>query len=151
MAQCPGICHKEAAMAKSKSDLFFNLPKNWEEILEEVFSSGGTDVEAHLSLKINSIDHKILLSVDNYSNAFINGMAISEAFWMKWARETLMDEGTEDVKAKKIDTKLFELVMKRMFSWDKKLDKPKEKEVEKDQPKKDADKFKSKYGIKLAK
>lgn len=135
----------------SKSDLFFNLPKNWEEILSEIFMNGGTDIEAHLSLGVSAIDHKVLLAVDQYNNAFTNGMAISEAFWMKWARQTLTDEGTEDSKPKKIDTKLFELVMKRMFAWDKKLDKIKEKDVDKDQPKKELAKFKNKYGIKLAK
>lgn len=138
-------------MARSRSDLFFNLPKNWEEILSEIFMNGGTDIEAHLSLGVSSIDHKVLMAVDQYANAFTNGMAVSEAYWMKWARETLTDEGTEDSKPKKIDTKLFELVMKRMFAWDKKLDKIKEKDVDKEQPKKELDKFKNKYGIKLAK
>ena len=138
-------------MARSRSDLFFNLPKNWEEILSEIFMNGGTDIEAHLSLGVSSIDHKVLMAVDQYANAFTNGMAVSEAYWMKWARETLTDEGTEDIKPKKIDTKLFELVMKRMFAWDKKLDKIKEKDVDKEQPKKELDKFKNKYGIKLAK
>lgn len=138
-------------MARSRSDLFFNLPKNWEEILSEIFMNGGTDIEAHLSLGVSSIDHKVLMAVDQYANAFTNGMAVSEAYWMKWARETLTDEGSEDNKPKKIDTKLFELVMKRMFAWDKKLDKIKEKDVDKEQPKKELDKFKNKYGIKLAK
>ena len=138
-------------MARNRSDLFFNLPKNWEEILSEIFMNGGTDIEAHLSLGVSSIDHKVLMAVDQYANAFTNGMAVSEAYWMKWARETLTDEGSEDSKPKKIDTKLFELVMKRMFAWDKKLDKIKEKDVDKEQPKKELDKFKNKYGIKLAK
>ena len=138
-------------MARNRSDLFFNLPKNWEEILSEIFMNGGTDIEAHLSLGVSSIDHKVLMAVDQYANAFTNGMAVSEAYWMKWARQTLTDEGSEDGKPKKIDTKLFELVMKRMFAWDKKLDKIKEKDVDKEQPKKELDKFKNKYGIKLAK
>lgn len=138
-------------MARNRSDLFFNLPKNWEEILSEIFMNGGTDIEAHLSLGVSSIDHKVLMAVDQYANAFTNGMAVSEAYWMKWARQTLTDEGSEDSKPKKIDTKLFELVMKRMFAWDKKLDKIKEKDVDKEQPKKELDKFKNKYGIKLAK
>ena len=146
-------------MARNRSDLFFNLPKNWEEILSEIFMNGGTDIEAHLSLGISSIDHKVLMAVDQYADAFTNGMAVSEAYWMKWARETLTDEcivvesskGKVTVERPKIDTKLFELVMKRMFAWDKKLDKIKEKDVDKEQPKKELDKFKNKYGIKLAK
>lgn len=143
-------------MAKSKADLFFSLPKNWEEIIQEIFMNGGTDIEAHIALGINALDHKTLLSIENYNNAFINGMAISEAWWMKWARETLIDEATYETtaegvtierKPKKIDTKLFELVMKRMFKWDKKLDKIEDDGLEKDQPKKDAEKFTKKYGI----
>jgi len=148
-------------MARSRSDLFFNLPKNWEEILSEIFMNGGTDIEAHLSLGVSSIDHKVLMAVDQYANAFTNGMAVSEAYWMKWARQNLTgcetrteidEEGNKtEIKPAKIDTKLFELVMKRMFAWDKKLDKIKEKDVDKEQPKKELDKFKNKYGIKLAK
>lgn len=147
-------------MAKTKADVFFNLPKNWEEIIGEIFENGGTDVEAHLSLGVNALDHKQLLTIASYSDAFENGMAVSEAWWMKWARDTLtdettvktMDDGTVvEVKPKKIDTKLFEIFMKRMFAWDKKLDKKKEDEVEKTEPKKEADKFAKKYGIKAVK
>lgn len=139
-----------------KADLFFKLPKDWEDIITDVFMNGGTDVEAHLSLKVNAINHVELLKVDAYKEAFVNGMAISEAWWMKWARETLLDEGSYDVeqgivverKAKKIDTKLFEIFMKRMFSWDKKLDKNNNKDLEKkDDVKKDLDKFSKKYGL----
>ena len=147
-------------MAKSKADIFFNLPKNWEEILTEVFGNGGTDVEAHLSLGISALEHRQLLTIDSYNDAFTNGLALSEAWWMKWARDTLTDETrvetmedgtTIEIKPKKIDTKLFEIFMKRVFAWDKKLDKKKEDEVEKTDTKKEADKFAKKYGIKAVK
>ena len=148
-------------MAKSKSELFFDLPKGWENTLRNIFANGGGDIEAHLAIGVDAVSHKKLLEVEQYMTEFENGMAVSEAWWMKWAREMLVDQegsvsyqpdGTKiEIKPKKADTKLFDIMMKRMFSWDKKLDKPEKGEKKSRKPQEDVEKFKSKYGLKVAK
>lgn len=148
-------------MAKSKSELFFSLPKGWEETLRGIFANGGGDIEAHLAIGVDAVSHKKLLEVEQYMIEFENGMAVSEAWWMKWARESLVDQegsttylpdGTKiETKPKKADTKLFEIMMKRMFAWDKRLDKPEKPENKNKDPQEAVEKFKNKYGIKVAK
>jgi hypothetical protein len=118
--------------------LFMELPEGWNDIINDEFRLGKSMVEAHLALQISAIEHKLLMSVEEYKNAMLNGMAYSEAYWMDWARLNVMDN--------KVNTKIFEIMTKRLFGWDKKLDKNDEDDAKiKDSIKKDADKFAQKY------
>jgi len=118
--------------------LFMELPEGWNDTINEEFRLGKSMVEAHLALQISATEHKLLMSVEEYKTAMLNGMAYSEAYWMDWARLNVMDN--------KVNTKIFEIMTKRLFGWDKKLDKNDEDDAKiKDSIKKDADKFAQKY------
>ena len=150
---------------RSKADLFFSLPKGWEEQVKDLFSEGHGDIQVHIALGVNALEHKALLDVEQYAEAFTNGMAICEAYWMNRAQEALKDREYEETftndegkevkrvyKPAKFDTKLYETMMKRMFSWDKRLDKKDSNEGEKsNKSKRDADKFLTKHGIRKIK
>ena len=118
--------------------MFLELPDNWQEIIKAEFREGKSMVEAHLALGLSASEHKDLLTVEEYVVEMDNGMALSEAYWMEWARMNLMDN--------KVNTKIFEIMTRRLFNWDKKVDKNSNDESKKkDSIKKDADKFAQKY------
>lgn len=117
---------------------YLELQEGWQEIIKNEFREGKSMVEAHLALGLSASEHKDLLTVEEYMVEMDNGMAISEAYWMEWARRNLTDN--------KVNTKIFEIMTKRLFNWDKKVDKnTNDESKKKDSIKKDADKFAQKY------
>lgn len=150
---------------KNKAELFFGLPKDWEDQIRDAFSEGNSDVQVHIMLGVTATQHKEMLKIEQYNNAFADGMAICEAYWMNRAQEALKDrEYTEEFtdedgkevkrtyKPAKFDNKLFETMMKRMFSWDKRVDKkPTDNSEQNEKSKKDVEKFLTKHGIRKIK
>ena len=130
---------------KTGHALFFGLPSGWRETILEVFESGGSDVEAHLAIGVTATEQKILLKNEDYLLEFENGMAICEAYWMKWARENVSFE------SKNVNNKLFEKMMNRLFDWDKRIKTEEEKGEKKVKKKKDAEEFTKKYKLGIVK
>lgn len=110
-------------------ELYFSLPKDWKDKAGEMFKQGATDIEVFVALNIKASDHAVLLKQPEYYETFMNGMAIAEAFWITWARENMYSG-----KELKVNVRLFETFMERIFKWkrkeeskDKKADNPKTK------------------------
>lgn len=149
---------------KSKAQLFFDLPKNWEDIVSDILSEGGCDIDAYTALNLTAKEHKVLLEVEQYIDHFTNCLALSERWWINKAREALLDREYDETfidddgkevkrtyKPDKFDTKLFEKIMNRMFGWDKKVDKNKEDNGKNNQGRKDAEKLLNKHKIRKIK
>lgn len=126
---------------KTGHTLFFNLPKDWRETIENGFKDGWSDIEAHLAIGVTATEHEILLKNEDYAIEFKNGMALSEAYWLAWARSSI------GVESKLVNTKLFDKVMDRLFKWDAKMKALGDKEEKKDAKKKDAKAFAEKYKL----
>lgn len=120
-------------------DLYFSLPKDWKEKAGEMFSQGCSDVEVHVSLGITATEHAILLKQPDYHEEFFNGMAKAEAFWHEWARKNMVVD-----KDTKVNTKIFETFMERLFKWSKK-ESSKNKEDKKDRTKGEVKSFEDRY------
>lgn len=99
----------------SVEGIFFSLPEDWKEITDQIFEEGGHYTEAFLALGLSAIEHEVVMDADEYMEHFCNGMAKSEAYWFRWARENLNN--------KDANISLFKAAMDRMFNWSKKLDK----------------------------
>jgi len=99
----------------SVEGMFFGLPKGWEDIVTDSFRAGRHIAQAFTAIGLTATEHEKLMKLQEYYEVFINGMALSEIFWMEWAMQNLNDP--------KVNTKLFELMTKRLFNWDKKIDK----------------------------
>ena len=127
------------------TSIFFELDEDWEKIIDPIFTSGGSDVEAYVALGLSREEHNGLLKhCDDYFDAFDNGMAKSEAYWIAWARSNI------NVPSKEVNTKLFEAVMNRVFAWDKKRESREKKvevEIKKDENKKEINKFAQKFKL----
>lgn len=130
------------------SVIFFELPKDWEDKVKQDFAEGLSDVEVFVNLGVSRIEHEAMLKdVVEYRDAFDNGMAVSEAYWMRWARTNMV------TPSKDLSIKLFEKFMQRCFSWDIKMNKEEKKkhdEAKEKNKKKEVNKFTEKY-IKIAK
>jgi hypothetical protein len=126
---------------KTGHTLFFNLPKDWRETIENGFREGWSDIEAHLAIGVSATEHEILLKNEDYLIEFKNGMALSEAYWMSWARSSIQME------SKLVNTKLFDRFMDRVFKWDSKIKGAEEKEEKKEVKKRDARAFAEKYKL----
>lgn len=63
---------------KAGHTLFFGLPSNWRETIENGFKMGWSDVEAHLAIGVTATEHEVLLNNEDYFLEFKNGMALSE-------------------------------------------------------------------------
>ena len=130
------------------SVIFFELPKDWEDKVKQDFAEGLSDVEVFVNLGVSRIEHEAMLKdVVEYRDAFDNGMAVSEAYWMRWARTNMV------TPSKDLSIKLFEKFMQRCFSWDIKMNKEEKKkydETKEKNKKKEVNKFTEKY-IKIAK
>lgn len=125
-------------------NLFFGLPKNWRDTVDAIFKDGGSDIEAHLAIGVKATDHEILMKNEVYVEHFRNGMAMSEAYWHKWARENI------GLESKLVNTKLFDTMMKRFFKWDQ-IGKEKPDDKTKGNTKGEVKSFADKYGLKRAK
>jgi len=91
--------------------LFFKLPKDWKEIASPVFDEGGSFIEAYLKIGLTKQEHDALCSIDEYYEFMDNGMAISEAYWLKWSRD--------NIENKDANMTIFKEMMKRLFMWDR--------------------------------
>ena len=120
----------ERAEGVTAVTLFFELPENWKDTIDEIFTEGGSDVEAFVALGLTKDEHNKLLEVEEYEYQFDNGMAKSEAFWLSWARANLKNP------SKDVNTKMFETVMRRMFAWDERMERKKKNEEEDEEVKK---------------
>lgn len=134
--------------------LYFELPKNWKSKIKDIFKDGGDVISAHISIGVQASSHKKLMSVEEYFEEFENGIALSEAYWLKWARENLEPmEGEEEIDGEmyrtktygKPDTKLFNLMMDRLFGWKKKIDKVEDDKDKGEKIKIEAEKITEKY------
>ena len=126
-------------LSRPASAVFFDLPAKWQDAVKKNFKTGMSDVEVFVSLGVSREEHNAMLKdVDEYRIAFENGMAIAEAYWMKWARENINNP------SKDVNTKIFEKFMNRLFQWDRKIEEPKDKEKS-DGAKKEGGKLAQKY------
>lgn len=121
--------------------LYLELPAEWESITDEIFSKGGSDVEAHVAIGLSKEQHKELLKVEEYYDHFDNGMAKAEAWWMQWARNNI------DKPSKDVNTKMFETVMNRFFAWNSKTENKNNKKEHDSQKKKTVEDFGKKFKI----
>lgn len=94
------------------------------------------------------------MGVEEYYEEFENGIALSEAYWIRWARENLEPvDGEEEINGEmyrtktygKPDTKLFNLMMDRLFRWKKKIDDDNTNKNEGEKIKLEAQKITGKY------
>lgn len=127
------------------AELYFKLPKDWNEKAKLMFSTGKSDIQVICSLGISAIEHEALMSIQEYADVFRNGMALCENWWMDWAQENLEN--------KDANNKIFQTMTNRFFKWDKKLDKNKENDLEKknNSVHGEVEKFGKKYGLKAVK
>jgi hypothetical protein len=131
---------KKSDLEHSAEGIFFSLPEGWQEITNEIFENGGHYTEAFLAIGLNAIEHEVVMDIGDYMTHFCNGMAKSEAYWMRWFRENV------NQPSKDVNTKLFELAMNRMFDWSKKFDKIKPVDDQKAQfLRSEKEKYKKKY------
>lgn len=122
----------------SVEGMFFSLPEGWEDIALGIMKEGGHMVQAHIAIGVCATDHEILMRITEYANVFINGMAECESWWFT--------KGVEGLHDKDFNNKLFDMMTKRMFNWDKKIDKL--KDLDKDDSNvvtKGIEEFKNKY------
>ena len=126
---------------KTGHTLFFNLPPDWRDTIENGFKEGWSDVEAHLAIGVTATEHEILMKNEDYAIEFANGMALSEAYWMAWARASITME------SKLVNTKLFDRFMDRVFKWDAKMKAIVDKDEKKEVKKRDAKAFAEKYKL----
>lgn len=118
--------------------IYFDLPKGWQDMVKESFRNGRHIAHAFTAIGLNATEHAKLMKLSEYAEEFINGMALSEIYWLEWGMTYLNDP--------KVNTKLFELMTKRMFNWDKKVDKlQKDDSADNDMVQKAKDEFKTKY------
>ena len=125
---------------KTGYSLFMELPSNWRETVANKFAEGWSDIEVHLEIGVSANDHETLLKNEDYYLEFKNGMAISEAYWHRWARDNVGSASRD------INTKLFNDMMNRFFRWDQREAKAKEKDDGKGK-KKDAQAFGKKFNL----
>jgi hypothetical protein len=109
----------------SAEGIYFSLPTDWRDTTDAIFEEGGHYTEAFLAIGLNAVEHEVAMDVEEYMTHFCNGMAKSEAYWMRWFRARV------NLPSKEVNTKLFELAMNRMFDWSKKMDKIKPKDESK--------------------
>lgn len=133
--------------------IYFDLKKNWKQTVLNIFKEGGDPISAHLAIGVTASEHKKLMALGDYFEVFENGIAMSESYWLKWAKENLeptIEETEEDGIITKTftygkpDVRLFKEVMDRLFNWSKKIekiDKPKDKDDPKDEAKKMVGKY----------
>lgn len=134
--------------------LYFELPKDWKEKIKLIFKDGGDVISAHLAIGVQASSHKKLMGIEEYYEEFENGIALSEAYWIRWARENLEPvDGEEEINGEmyrtktygKPDTKLFNLMMDRLFRWKKKIDDDNTNKNEGEKIKLEAQKITGKY------
>ena len=100
------------------------LPENWREIATEMFKEGADIKNIMAELQISKKDHERYLAEEDYYDIIDNGMSLSEAFWIDWAKKNVGD--------KNVNTALFNSMMNRMFRWDFKAEKARTGKKEKE-------------------
>lgn len=101
---------------KTWEELYFSLQEDWQEKMNECFEEGGYVTEAVLHIGLTGVEHERLFkNCEEYREFIFNGMRISEAHWMKWARE--------NVTNKDVNVQMFKQMMQRFYAWDKIVDK----------------------------
>ena len=112
----------------SKCEIPQTLPDDWKEKAKKIFEEGGDVKNVIVALGITKKQHETFLLEEGYKDVIDNGMIHSEAYWLDWAKR--------NVDNKNVNTALFNTMTSRMFNWDKKVEKDKDRKKKDEKEKK---------------
>ncbi|MCK4500267.1 hypothetical protein KAU11_07205 [Candidatus Babeliales bacterium] len=100
-----------------------DLPSNWEEIIIDLKTKGGSDTECKAELNIsNDLWEALIAREPKFSETIKRGALLCEAWWVKAGREGIYQTSGGKTEHSNLNPVLWYMNMKNRFGWRDKHD-----------------------------